>query len=75
MSKIGNFNMQLLHTGLQTEGYFYDPLFDDVDLIKADTLNKQWVLKRPTVSTKSGTKNRYEFAFVPNKVFCVHQSC
>ena len=75
MSKIGNFNMQLLHTGLQTESYFYDPLFDDVDLIKADTLNKQWVLKRPTVSTKSGTKNRYEFAFVPNKVFCVHQSC
>ena len=58
MSKIGNFNTQLLHTGLQTEGYFYDPLFDDGDLIKADTLNKQWVLKRPTVSTKSGTKNR-----------------
>lgn len=69
MSKIGNFNFQLLQSGLQTEGYFYDPLFDDGDLIAADTLKKQWVLKRSEVSTKSGAKQRYEFAFVPNNGF------
>ena len=31
MSKIGNFDFQMLHHGFQTEGYFYDPFFDDGD--------------------------------------------
>lgn len=69
MSKIGNFNFQYLHHGLQTEGYFYDPFYDDGDKIAADATNKQWVLKRTNVSTRSGTKRRYEFAFIPNNGF------
>ena len=69
MSKIGNFDFNLLHTGFQTEGYFYDPYFDDGDLIAADATNKNWVSKRVNCSTKHDTKQRYEFAFVPNNGF------
>lgn len=69
MSKIGNFNFQYLHTGLQTEGYFYDPYFDDGDVLKSNSKNKAWVEKRTDCSRKSGNNRRYEFAFIPNNGF------
>ena len=69
MSKIGNFDFDHIHTAFQTEGYFYDPFFEDGDLIAADATSKNWVSKRVTVATKSGNKQRYEFAFVPNNGF------
>ena len=69
MSKIGNFGVNHLHSGFQTEGYFYDTHFNDGDLIKTNSLWKNWVLKRTHCCTKSGLKNRFEFAFIPNNGF------
>ena len=69
MSKIGNFDFDHIHTAFQTEGYHYDQSFEDGATIAADTASKNWVAKRTTCSTKSGNKQRYEFAFVPNNGF------
>ena len=69
MTKIGNFDFEYLHTGMHTEGYFYDNHFDDGDEIVKNNLSKQHVLARVNCSTKSEAKNRYEFAFIPNNGF------
>ena len=54
---------------MHTEGYFYDNHFDDGDEIVKNALSKQHVLARDHCSTKAETKNRYEFAFIPNNGF------
>ena len=69
MNKIGNFGFNALHSSLHTEGYFYDNHHDDGDFIKTITAAKNWVLKRVECSTKSGSNNRFEFAFIPNNGF------
>ena len=69
MTKIGNFDFEYLRSGMHTEGYFYDNYFDDGEEIVKNNLAKQHVLTRNHCSTKSGDKNRYEFAFIPNNGF------
>ena len=69
MSKMGNFDYESLHTGWQTEGYFYDNHFDGGDEIKLNNGAKARVLARTDCSTLSGTNNRFEFAFIPNNGF------
>ena len=69
MNKIGNFGFNALHSSLHTEGYFYDNHHDDGDFIKTIPAAKNWVLKRVECSTKSGSNNRFEFAFIPNNGF------
>lgn len=69
MSKTGNFDYGYMHTGLQTEGYFYDNHFDDGDTIREDAQAKRLVEARQTCSTTSGSKRRYEFAFIPYNGF------
>ena len=65
MSKTGNLDFEYMHTGLHTEGYFYDNYFNDGELMKNNEGNKKWILARSDCSTLSGSKRRYEFAFVP----------
>ena len=67
MSKIGNLNFNYVHNGLHTEGYFYDPYFEDGETM--DNKMKSQCQRRVDCSTKSGQKNRFEFAFIPNNGF------
>ena len=69
MTKIGNFDFEYLHSGMHTEGYFYDNYFDDGDELVKFPRSKELALARKTCSTKSEEKNRYEFAFIPNNGF------
>ena len=69
MTKIGNFDFSYIHSGLQTEGYFYDNHFDDGDAIQVNAGAKRLVEARISCSTESGGKRRYEFAFIPNNGF------
>ena len=64
ISKIGNFDFEALHSGWQTEGYFYDSHFDDGKNVKGSVW-EHLVLKRKDCSTIVGSKRRYEFAYIP----------
>ena len=41
MSKTGNLDFEYMHTGLHTEGYFYDNYFNDGELMKNNEGNKK----------------------------------
>ena len=64
ISKIGNFDFEALHSGWQTEGYFYDSHFDGGKDLKGSVW-ENYVLKRKDCSTVVGSKRRYEFAYIP----------
>ena len=65
MTKTGNLNFEYIHSGLQTEGYFYDNYFDDGAIMRNQERVKKYVEARNNCSTISGSKRRYEFAFIP----------
>ena len=69
MTKLGNLNFEYIHSGLQTEGYFYDNYFDDGDKMRKQDRVKTYIEARSTCSTESGSKRRYEFAFIPYNGF------
>ena len=45
ISKIGNFDFEALHSGWQTEGYFYDSHFDGGKDLKGRCVNTSSILK------------------------------
>ena len=59
MTKTGNLNFEYIHSGLQTEGYFYDNYFDDGAIMR-DQERVKYVEARHNCSTVSGSKRRYE---------------
>ena len=69
MTKTGNLNFEYIHSGLQTEGYFYDNYFDDGAIMRNQERVKKYVEARNNCSTISGSKRRYEFAFIPYNGF------
>ena len=48
MTKTGNLNFEYIHSGLQTEGYFYDNYFDDGAIMRDQERVKN-MLKQETI--------------------------
>ena len=70
MTKIGNFDFEAMHSSFMSEGYFYDNYFNDGDDMATENgINLKYAKARVDCSTKVDSKQRYEFAFIPNNGF------
>ena len=70
MNKIGNFDIEMTHTSFMSEGYFYDNYFNNGDdMMTENGISLKYAKARIDCSTKVDSKQRYEFAFIPNNGF------
>ena len=69
MNKIGNFDFNAMKSSLHTEGYFYDNYFEGGDELQLAAKAKAYAAQRSDCATKVGSKDRYEFCFIPNNGF------